>query len=92
MFLVVSYDITEDRARRRVVKILEDYGGRVQKSVFECANVTEAQFLKLKNRLEDEIDATTDSLRYYILCRGCIDKIEFVGIGEHFRKDNFRVI
>jgi CRISPR-associated protein Cas2 len=92
VFLVVSYDIAEDRARRRVSKLLEDYGDRVQKSVFECGNVTEARFLKLKNRLEDEIDATTDSLRYYILCKGCIQKIEFTGTGEKFQTENFKVV
>ncbi len=32
----VVYDITSDRERRRVDKVLKGYGFRVQKSVFEC--------------------------------------------------------
>ena len=33
---MIAYDISEDRIRYRVAKILENYGTRVQYSVFEC--------------------------------------------------------
>lgn len=46
MFVVVSYDIVNDRQRQRLAKVLGDYGQRVQKSVFEC-RVDERLFLKL---------------------------------------------
>ena len=36
MYVMVSYDIVEDRARTKVMKFLKDYGNRVQLSVFEC--------------------------------------------------------
>jgi CRISPR-associated protein Cas2 len=36
MFYLVSYDIPDDRRRTRLAKLLKDYGGRVQYSVFEC--------------------------------------------------------
>lgn len=33
---LVSYDITSDRRRRRIANLLENYGKRIQYSVFEC--------------------------------------------------------
>jgi len=82
MCCLVCFDIVENRVRYRVVKILKAYGVRVQKSVFECNRVSEEQFLKMKQRLEDCIDNTQDSVRYYLLCRKCLPKVEYSGIGE----------
>ena len=33
---IVSYDITSNKLRRKIAKELENYGIRVQYSVFEC--------------------------------------------------------
>lgn len=71
MLVVVSYDVaTTDpagaRRLRRVARACQDYGQRVQYSVFECV-VDPAQWLTLKNRLLAEIDPTRDSLRFYYL-------------------------
>ncbi|MBW1976223.1 MAG: CRISPR-associated endonuclease Cas2 [Deltaproteobacteria bacterium] len=81
MFYLVSFDISDDRVRYRVVKELKAYGYRVQKSVFECPSMTERKFLRLKDRLESLIDWTTDSVRYYRLCRGCLRDVEVSGLG-----------
>lgn len=43
MFIVVAYDIIDDKRRNRVAKTMEDYGTRVQYSVFEC--VLEEEYL-----------------------------------------------
>ena len=82
MFCLVCFDIVDDRDRYRTVKILKSYGVRVQKSVFECAAITEKQFLKMKHSIEDCIDSTQDTVRYYFLCRNCISKVELSGTGE----------
>lgn len=82
MFYLVCFDIADDRIRYRAVKILKGYGIRVQKSVFECSSLTEEQFLKLRQRLEETIDSTQDSVRYYLLCRKCIRSVEYSGLGE----------
>lgn len=71
MHLVVTYDVsTESRAGRRrlrrVAKICEDYGQRVQLSVFECS-VDEMQLDAMISALEQEIDPGQDSLRIYRL-------------------------
>ena len=82
MFCLVCFDIVEDRARNRVAKILKEYGQRVQKSVFECSELNEKKFLRLKNRLEDCIDSAEDTVRYYFICRDCLQKVELTGVGE----------
>ena len=92
MFFVVCFDIVDDRARARAAKVLKEYGQRVQKSVFECSLLTEEKFLKLKNRLEDLIDNSEDTVRYYFLCKACLDKMEFSGIGEAPDIENYRVV
>lgn len=92
MFYLVCFDIVEDRMRYQVVKVLKDYGGRVQKSVFECANLDEEKFLKMRDRIEECIDQTQDSVRYYRLCRGCVRAVEFAGIGEVPSIQRFRVV
>lgn len=69
MNLVVTYDIStttaEGRRRlRRVAKICEGYGQRVQYSVFEVA-CSQTDLAKLIMKLEDAIEPPTDSLRLY---------------------------
>jgi CRISPR-associated endonuclease Cas2 len=51
MFLVVAYDVTHDRRRTRVVKILKNYGERVQYSVFECRNLSSRQLEKMQKEI-----------------------------------------
>ncbi|UOD33956.1 CRISPR-associated endonuclease Cas2 [Deferribacteraceae bacterium V6Fe1] len=77
-YYVISYDISDDRIRYRVDKELKNYGIRVQKSVFEC-NITDAEYVKLKEKLDKLIDMNTDSIRYYFLCKHCRDNIQNVG-------------
>ena len=71
MELLVTYDVATDTAAgrrrlRRVAKVCEGYGQRVQKSVFECI-VSEVELEQLVYRLLHEIDAQEDSLRVYRL-------------------------
>jgi CRISPR-associated protein Cas2 len=71
MEVLVAYDVATDDAEgrrrlRRVAKVCEAYGQRVQRSVFECV-VNEAQLELLKHRLLLEMDLNRDSLRIYRL-------------------------
>lgn len=91
MFYLVSFDISDDRIRYRAVKVLKAYGYRVQKSVFECPDLTEKRFLTLKDRLESLIDATTDSVRYYRQCKSCLPQCELSGLGEVPRVVSFGI-
>lgn len=92
MFFLVCFDISDDRIRYRVVKVLKGFGKRVQKSVFECGDLTEERFLKMKNSIEDLIDQGEDSVRYYLLCRGCLRHVESSGVGELPDGEPFRVV
>ncbi len=83
MFVLVSYDVkTSDdggsKRLRRVAKACEDYGQRVQYSVFECI-VDPAQWAVLRQRLIDEIDPEADSLRFYFLGSNWRNRVEHVG-------------
>lgn len=71
MLIIVTYDVStetkEGRKRlRRVAKICESTGQRVQKSVFEC-KVNLMQYEELERRLLAEIDEKEDNLRLYRL-------------------------
>ena len=83
MLMLVSYDVsTIDPAGkhrlRQIAKACQNFGVRVQNSVFEC-NVNYAQWIKLKASLEDIFDPETDSLRYYNLGNNYSTRIEHVG-------------
>jgi CRISPR-associated protein Cas2 len=91
MFVLICFDIVDDRVRYRAVKLLKGHGVRVQKSVFECANMTEHRFLKLKSGLEGVIDHTEDTVRFYPICRACLTNIEFSGVGSPPFTDKFMV-
>jgi CRISPR-associated protein Cas2 len=72
--MLVSYDVStlahEGRRRlRRVARACQDFGTRVQLSVFEC-EVDPAQWTILRARLLNLIDPTVDSLRFYHLGSG----------------------
>jgi CRISPR-associated protein Cas2 len=92
MFYLVCFDIVEDPTRARVVKVLKQYGERVQKSVFECSNLNEKAFLKMKSRVEDPIESGEDTVRFYVLCQGCLKSVELSGIGEPPKVQSFRVM
>ena len=90
MLLIVCYDVNTEtregrRRLRRVAKICESMGQRVQKSVFEC-QIDKMQMEAMEGRLLDEIKLDEDNLRLYRLAetRGC-------EVREHgcFRARNF---
>ena len=83
MLVVVSYDVdTTDaagrRRLRRIAKTCQNYGQRVQFSVFEC-EVTPADWVKLRARLLEEMSQEKDSLRFYFLGADGKRRIEHAG-------------
>ena len=80
MFYAISYDISDDRRRLRVAKVLKDFGARVQLSVFELILESD-QLERLKQRLNKELDPEEDQLRIYPLCGTCSEHIEILGQG-----------
>lgn len=69
MLIIVTYDVSTEtkegrRRLRRVAKVCESMGQRVQKSVFEC-QVNDMQLEQLERSLLAEIKETEDNLRFY---------------------------
>lgn len=89
-FYVVTYDISLTRTRNRVSIILEKYGHRVNKSVFECM-VTQSQAYRMKNEISEIITKKTDSVIFYPLCQDCFSKIEY-NQTEHPRASIVKII
>lgn len=86
MLILVTYDVsTTDkdghRRLRRVAQACEDYGVRVQKSVFEC-QVGQTEWVLLRARLLREIKDAADSLRFYFLDEKAVQKIEHHGVDK----------
>jgi CRISPR-associated protein Cas2 len=83
MLVLVTYDVKTEslggnRRLRRVAKACENFGQRVQNSVFECL-VDPAQWAVLRQRLIDEADLEDDSLRFYFLGSNWKRRIEHLG-------------
>lgn len=86
MMVLVSYDVsTADKAGqrrlRRVAKTCEDYGVRVQNSVFEC-DVDPGQWSALRYRLLEIINTEKDNMRFYFLGSNWKRRVEQHGKGE----------
>ncbi len=84
MMVLLTYDVdvttTEGRGRlRRVAKLCESYGIRVQNSVFEMV-IDPAKYVLVKNCLDGLIDKKTDSVRFYMLGKKWDAKVETLGI------------
>lgn len=83
MMVLLTYDVATDtpegrKRLRRVAKACEDWGQRVQYSVFEC-ELDPAQWTALRARLVGIIDPKTDSLRFYQLGSNWQRRVEHVG-------------
>ncbi|MFF4179513.1 CRISPR-associated endonuclease Cas2 [Streptomyces sp. NPDC001750] len=84
MELLVTYDVDtttpEGRRRlRRVAKLCEGHGIRVQKSVFEVVT-NDKTFLTLMYDLEELIDVNTDSIRIYRLPHAGPEDVHTLGV------------
>ncbi|VAW80901.1 CRISPR-associated protein Cas2 [hydrothermal vent metagenome] len=69
MLILVAYDVSTEmpegrRRLRRIAKVCQNYGQRVQKSLFEC-NVDATTYELLEEELLAEIDDKEDNLRIY---------------------------
>ncbi|MGB5098477.1 MAG: CRISPR-associated endonuclease Cas2 [Porticoccaceae bacterium] len=90
MLVVVTYDVSTEtsagrRRLRRVAKVCESMGQRVQKSVFEC-QVNDMQMEDLERRLLAEIDETADNLRFYRITESALVRVKQYG---SFRSTDF---
>lgn len=90
MLVIVTYDVSTEsregrRRLRRVAKVCESMGQRVQKSVFEC-QVNDMQFEELQRKLLAEIDDKEDNLRFYRITEPTKVRVKEYGV---FRAQDF---
>ncbi len=75
---VVCYDMADDVRRNRLVKVLLDYGQRVQESVF-WVEAEDDLADRIRERVGRVIDTEEDSLWIVPLCAGCAKRVEVLG-------------
>ena len=75
-FVVVCYDITDDRRRSRLYRRLKKFGIGVQYSVYECL-LTKSRIAEMKKMVKATIKKEKgDRVRYYMLCEACRNRVE----------------
>ncbi len=73
MNYLVTYDIENDKKRKKISDELEAFGIRVNYSVFEC-KLNKTKLKILIKKLEELIDKKYDSIRFYHICQNCTPK------------------
>ncbi|MBF0214928.1 MAG: CRISPR-associated endonuclease Cas2 [Magnetococcales bacterium] len=76
---VICYDISNNKRRRRLSICLDQYGSRIQESVFEAVLDLDL-FKQMTAEVEQKINAKADAVRIYMLCATCVKKVERLGI------------
>ncbi|WP_322508987.1 CRISPR-associated endonuclease Cas2 [Anaerolinea sp.] len=82
-FILVVYDISNDRRRTKLHNVLLDYGTPVQYSVFECLLNSE-DVVKMKQAVLKVIRKRVDRVRFYELCADCVSRTEVTSGVESF--------
>lgn len=83
MLVLITYDVNTQteggkQRLRKVAKQCLNYGQRVQNSVFEC-EMDAAKCREVKHILENIIDTSKDSLRFYYLGNNYKNKVDHIG-------------
>jgi CRISPR-associated protein Cas2 len=96
MLVLITYDVNTETAAgrkrlRKIAKACQDYGQRVQNSVFECL-LDAAQCRQLQAKLCSVIDTETDSLRFYYLGNQYEKKIEHFGAKSTYMPEDPMII
>jgi CRISPR-associated protein Cas2 len=91
MLYLVSYDIPDTPRRTKIAKILDDFGDRVQYSVFECL-IDKELLNKMEARLHKVVNEAEDSIRIYALCGNCENIIKIIGQGEVSKEEKYYIL
>lgn len=94
--VLITYDVNTESASgqkrlRKVAKICEKYGQRVQNSVFECL-LDATQYILVKNSLLELIDTNNDSLRFYRLGNNYKNQIDILGKKIDYSQDEILIL
>ena len=78
LHVIVAYDITDDKRRRQLVKLLKGFGVRTQYSFFECL-LSDAQLVKLKQGIRAIVSKDEDRVGIMHVCAPCFSRIFRIG-------------
>ncbi len=90
-FWIISYDVSDARRLRKVARVMERFGARVQKSVFECW-LTGEDRRALEEALQSVLQAPPDNVRFYPLCADCRQKAKQDGHTEIMEIRSFYIV
>ncbi len=85
MLTLVAYDITDPKRLHKVAKVCEDWGLRIQYSVFECRLEADS-FTRFWDELSAAINPKLDRIIAYKICTKCAREIHSAGVQEHYEK------
>lgn len=88
MTVIVAYDVSSDRRRAKIEKLLKDYGQRVNYSVFEC-DIEKAFYPELRKKTSFLINRKEDRVLFYPLCLECLKKRNYEGRMEPVVSEGF---
>jgi CRISPR-associated protein Cas2 len=90
-FVVVVYDISNDRRRTKLHNALLDYGSPVQYSVFECL-LDDEGLARMRRAVAKVIRPRKDRVRFYFLCQACLKKVEVTSGAEVLSEEDVIVV
>jgi len=84
---IIAYDISSDKRRNKLSRLLQGWGERVNLSVFEC-EIKKGKFDELRKKILKIINNNEDLVIYYPLCLNCLSRIKSDGIQIQRKMDN----
>lgn len=80
IYAIIAYDVTNDKRRNRLFKLLSSYGARYQYSIFEV-HLSPTKLLELEFEMRRLLNLHEDKACIIMLCQRCIERRKF--LGEH---------
>jgi len=91
MNYLFCYDIANTYKRNQISTMLEQFGLRIQKSVFQC-DVSAEKAEELKKALINLIEKKEDSLLFCPICDACLEKVHIIGDKTMLQKGSYEIL
>jgi len=91
MIVFLTYDITDPKRLTRMHKFLKEFGINTQKSVFEC-DIDNDGLKIIRHYCKNNLDLSTDAVRIYRICSGCMKKVGLSGTGIKITMLDYMVV
>ena len=87
---IICYDISDDKTRRSVFKMLNNHAQAIQYSVF-AAEINKRQQSELRFKLAEQL-GTGDSIRWYPICKNCIPNADEQGTAQSASQTGYFIV